>query len=337
MTLLAPTRLLVLVPIVLLAIAYLALQRRRTKYAVRFANLDLLESVAPNRPGWRRHLIAGTAGLAAVLVTVGLAQPAMAVTVPTEDAVVMLAIDTSTSMQATDVAPDRMAAAIDAATEFVDGLPEDAQVGLVSFNGTAQLLSAPTTDRASVVAAVERLSTDRGTAGGDAIEVALASIEVTLDEAAVAAARIDGVAVPPDVEVEDEMDDEAPAAAIILLSDGESTRGVDLLQAADAAAAANVPVSTITYGTTSGTVTVDGRTAGVPPDAATMSEVADRTGGEAFEATDAAELGAVYDDLEARIGTTSETRELTLGFVAAGLVALLLAVGAGFLWTGRFL
>ncbi|MEZ5294899.1 MAG: VWA domain-containing protein [Ilumatobacteraceae bacterium] len=171
MTLLTPTRLLLLVPVVALVAAYVVLQRRRERYAVRFANLELLESVAPRRPGWRRHLPAALAGLAAALVAVGLAQPAMAMEVPTEDAVVVLAIDTSTSMQATDVSPDRLTAAIDEAVGFVDQLPDGVQVGLVSFNGTAQVLSAPTDDRDAVITALEQLSTGRGTVAGDAIEL----------------------------------------------------------------------------------------------------------------------------------------------------------------------
>lgn len=335
MTLLTPTRLLLLIPVVALVAAYVVLQRRRERYAVRFANLELLESVAPRRPGWRRHLPAAMAGLAAALVAVGLAQPAMAMEVPTEDAVVVLAIDTSTSMQATDVSPDRLTAAIDEAVGFVDQLPDGVQVGLVSFNGTAQVLSAPTDDRDAVITALEQLSTGRGTAAGDAIEAALTTIAIALDDAA----STDGDALSAAVvePSDDGTADEAPAATIILLSDGSSTRGADLLTAASDAAAQNVPVSTITYGTASGVVTVDGTTAQVPPDATTMIEVAEISGGTAFEAASADELSAVYDDLEARIGTTTEQRELTLGFIAAGLVTLMVAAGAAFLWTGRFL
>jgi Ca-activated chloride channel family protein len=326
MTLLAPSRLLLLVPIVALAIAYVVLQHRRKRYAVRFTNLDLLESVAPRRPGWRRHVAAGLAGLAAVLMTIALARPAADMQVPTEDAMVVLAIDTSMSMAATDVAPSRMAAAIDEAVGFVDGLPDGFQVGLVAFDGTARVLATPTDDHAAVSAAIERLSTGPGTAGGDAIEAALATIEIALDDESADAFA------PATVDTGD-----APAATIIMLSDGTTTQGEDVLAAADSAAAENVPVSTITYGTASGVVTVEGQTVEVPPDTATMAEIADATGGSAFEAASADELRAVYDDLEARVGTTTEQRELALGFVAAAFVALLVAAGAAFVWTGRFL
>jgi Ca-activated chloride channel family protein len=333
MTLLAPSRLLLLVPVVALAIAYVVLQQRRKRYAVRFTNLDLLDSVAPRRPGWRRHVAAGLAGLAAVLMTVALARPAADMQVATEDAMVVLAIDTSMSMAATDVAPSRMAAAIEEAVGFVDDLPEEFQVGLVAFDGTARVLATPTDDHAAVIAAIEQLSTGPGTAGGDAIEAALATIRVALDEASTNAFA------PTALDTTDatETTDDPPAATIIMLSDGTTTRGEDVLAAAERAAAENVPVSTITYGTASGVVTVEGQTVEVPPDTATMAEVADTTGGTAFEAASADELRAVYDDLEARVGTTTERRELALAFVAAAFVALLVAAGAAFVWTGRFL
>jgi Ca-activated chloride channel family protein len=334
MTLLAPSRLLLLVPIVALTIAYVVLQQRRKRYAVRFTNLDLLESVAPRRPGWRRHVAAGLAGLAAILMTVALARPAADMQVATDDAMVVLAIDTSMSMAATDVAPSRMAAAIDEAVGFVDDLPEGFEVGLVAFDGTARVLATPTDDHAAVIDAIEQLSTGPGTAGGDAIEAALATIRVALGEESANAFA------PTALDTTDDTDDtagDAPAATIIMLSDGTTTRGEDVLAAAESAASQNVPVSTITYGTAAGVVTVEGQTVEVPPDTATMAEIADATGGTAFEAASADELRAVYDDLEARVGTTTEQRELALAFVAAAFVALLVAAGAAFVWTGRFL
>jgi Ca-activated chloride channel family protein len=336
MTLLAPSRLLLLVPIVALAIAYVVLQQRRRRYAVRFTNLDLLESVAPRRPGWRRHVAAGLAGLAAVLMTVALARPAADMQVATEDAMVVLAIDTSMSMAATDVAPSRMAAAIDEAVGFVDDLPDEFEVGLVAFDGTARVLATPTDDHAAVIAAIEQLSTGPGTAGGDAIETALATIRVALDEGSTNAFAPAALDTTGDTSDTSDTSD-APAATIIMLSDGTTTRGEDVLDAAGSAAAENVPVSTITYGTATGVVTVEGQTVPVPPDTATMAEIADATGGTAFEAASADELRAVYDDLEARVGTTTEQRELALAFVAAAFVALLVAAGAAFVWTGRFL
>ena len=337
MTLLVPSRLLLLVPVVALAIAYVVLQQRRRRFAVRFTNLHLLESVAPRRPGWRRHVAAGLAGLAAVLMTVALARPAADMQVATEDAMVVLAIDTSMSMAATDVAPSRMAAAIDEAVGFVDDLPDEFEVGLVAFDGTARVLATPTDDHAAVITAIEQLSTGPGTAGGDAIEAALATIRAALDEGSANAFAPTALDTSGDTDDTSDAAGDAPAATIIMLSDGTTTRGEDVLTAAGSAAAENVPVSTITYGTAAGVVTVEGQTVPVPPDTATMAEIADATGGTAFEAASADELRAVYDDLEARVGTTTEQRELALAFVAAAFVALLVAAGAAFVWTGRFL
>ncbi len=336
MTLLTPVRLLLVLPVVALAIGYVVMQSRRTRYAVRFTNLDLLDSVAPRRPGWRRHVAAGLAGLSAIALVIGLARPTMQMRVPTENAVVVLAIDTSTSMEATDVSPSRMAAAITEATAFVDDLPDEFEVGLVSFNGTAQVLAAPTTDHASVIAAINGLSTARGTAGGDAIEAALSSITVALAETAIepiVAPDAGSGAIEPDAA----NTDDPPAATVVMLSDGTTTAGTDILEAAALAAEQSIPVSTITYGTATGTVVVDGQTAAVPPDTEAMAAAADATGGIAFEAATADELGSVYEEIEARVGSTIEQRDVSLVFVAGAFVMLLLAAGAAFVWTGRFL
>jgi Ca-activated chloride channel family protein len=331
MNLLAPHRLWLLVPVAALAVAYVVLQRRRRRYAVRFTNLDLLDSIAPKRPGWRRHVAAALAGIAAMAMVVGLARPVAAMEVATEDAVVVLAIDTSMSMQATDVAPTRIDAAVHEAVTFVESLPDSFQIGLVSFAGTAQVLAAPTDDHAAVIAAIEALTTGKGTAGGDALQAALTSIESTLADTAIQA-----LAGAADAAGAGEMDD-APAATVVMLSDGATTAGADVVEAAQEAADAGIPVSTITYGSAAGTLTIAGETMPVPPDTESMAEVAELTGGTAFAAATADDLAAVYADIEARIGTTIEERELAPAFVAAGLAALLAAAAAAFAWTGRFL
>lgn len=337
MSFLDPIRLLLLVPVAALVAVYLVLQRRRRRYAVRFTNTDLLASIAPKRPGWRRHVAAALAGLSAIALVVGLARPTTEVTVDTEDAVVVLAIDTSLSMGATDVEPSRMAVAIDEATAFVDDLPDGVAVGVIAFDGSVRVLAMPTHDRATVISSIEGLTTGPGTAGGDAIATALRTIEMALDGDAPIDALTGVPNEPADPGDDDGVGDAEPAATIVMLSDGTTTVGMDILDASQLAADAGVPVSTITYGTESGVVTVEGQTIPVPPDRETMSEVADVTDGEAFEATNVDELRAVYADLEARVGTTTEQRELTLAFVAGAFAALLLAAGASFVWTGRFL
>ena len=330
MTFLDPLRLLLLVPVGALVVAYLVLQRRRRRYAVRFASLDLLDKVAPRRAGWRRHVPAALALLAAAALVVGLARPTVDMSVTAQEGVVMLAIDTSLSMDATDVEPSRLDAAVEEAIAFVDELPEQFDVGLVAFDGTAEVLAMPTDDHVAVATAIETLRTGPGTAGGDAIHAALAAIE-TASAGDASAARRPATDSEPDASV-----DESPAAAIVLLSDGTTTQGSDVLSAAELAADVGVPISTITYGTAAGTVTVDGEIVPVPPDAETMDEIADVTGGRSFEAVSSDELAAVYADLEGSLHTETEQREITLVFVAGAFFALLLAAGAALVWTGRF-
>jgi Ca-activated chloride channel family protein len=337
MNFLAPERLVLLVPVAALAVAYLVLQRRRRRYAVRFTNLDLLDSVAPRRPGWRRHVAAGLAGLAAAAMVVGLARPTAAMSVPTSRSVVMLAVDTSTSMEAVDVEPSRIDAAIAEASRFVEDLPDEIEVGLVSFAGSARIVVPPTSDHGDVTAAIADLSTGPGTAGGEAIEASLAAIHSALgDDPDLGGGAAAGGDAKADGTTGDATDD-APPATIVMLSDGTTTMGMPVDVAAEHAAASNVPVSTIVYGTDSGTVQVDGQTVPVPPDTEAMQAVAETTGGQTFEAATAEELQAVYADIEADVGTTTEQRELSLAFVAGGFVALLLAATAAFVWTGRFL
>src|SRR5213592_2850995 len=151
MTFLSPSRLLLLVFVFALGAAYVVLQKRRRHYAVRFTNIALLDSVAPKRPGWRRHLSAAIAGVALIAMVVGLARPARDEKVPREEAVVMLAIDVSRSMTATDVAPSRLESAVAAAKDFVDGVPGGFRVGLVAFDDEARILATPTLERQVVI------------------------------------------------------------------------------------------------------------------------------------------------------------------------------------------
>jgi len=331
MSFLAPLRLLLLVPVAALVVTYVLMQRRRRKYAVRFASMDLLDKVAPRRSGWRRHVAAGLLGLAAVAMVVGLARPTVETTVEAEGGVVVLAIDTSLSMDATDVQPNRLDAAIAEATAFVDGLPEAIEVGLVSFDGTARVLVMPTIDHETVVTAISGLETGPGTAGGDAIHASLTAIEAAQSDDETA---LRGAGAQP--EVSDEDADGAPTATIVLLSDGATTQGSDVLEAAEIAADSGVPISTITYGTEAGTVTVDGEVVPVPPDAETMEEVAETTGGLSFEAASPDELAAVYADLEGDLGNQTEQREITLIVVAIGFFVLLAGAALSMVWTGRF-
>jgi Ca-activated chloride channel family protein len=244
--------------------------------------------------------------------------------------VVVLAIDVSASMSATDVSPTRLQAAVAAGSEFVKQMPAGFEVGLVAFDGTARVVRTPTKDHDSVVAALGQLEVGPGTATGDGILAALDSIAQ--------AQSSDGTAQPAAVTTTTQPSSKsAPSATIVLLSDGVPTVGTKLATAEDAAVEAKVPVSTITYGTDAGSVVVEGETVAVPPDPASMAEVASTTGGSAFQASSAKELAKVYSSIQARVGYTTQPREITVWFVTAGILVLLAAVLFSLLWTGRLL
>jgi Ca-activated chloride channel family protein len=326
MTFLAPSHLWFLLVIAGLAAAYVALQIRRRHYAVRFANLELLESVAPRRPGWRRHVAAAAVGLALVAFIVSLARPVRAELVPRKQAIVMLVLDTSASMEATDVSPSRIESAVAAAKSFIADVPDTFQIGLVTFNKTAQLVAAPTTDHETVIAALDTVTTAPGTAAGEGIYTALDAID-----AAIAAANGDATTASSSATAAKKV------STIVLLSDGETDVGRSVTDAAQAAADANVPVTTIAYGTDQGTITLDGKTVSVPSDPAQMQAVADTSGGTAFQASSASELSSVYSDIQGRVGYHHEQREILRWFVGVGVIALIAAAGASMVWSGRFL
>jgi Ca-activated chloride channel family protein len=312
---LSPWRLLLLVVVAALAVVYVVFQRRRSAYAVRFTNLDLLESVAPKRPGWRRHLTAAVQLLALAVLVVAFAQPTHEVKVPRERATVVLAIDTSLSMEATDVAPSRIDAAKAAATSFLDDVPAEVNVGLVSFSGTSSLEVAPTTDRKVVADAIAGLRLGEGTAIGSAIDT-------SLDALGTVPPAPDGSAVP---------------AAIVVMSDGTTTMGVANDDAATRAKQEGVPVSTIAFGTDKGTVTIGdtGEVVRVPVDAEALAAIADQTGGQAYEAATQGQLTDVYASIGSSIGFDTIDSEITEWFVAGALLGFVLAAGFALAWSNR--
>jgi Ca-activated chloride channel family protein len=324
MTFVWPLALLGLVLVPLAALGYWWVQRRRARYAVRFTNLDLLASVVERSPGWRRHLPPALALLALAALVVGVARPQASVNVPREEGSVVLTIDVSGSMRATDVEPDRITAARAAAKGFVEALPDSVRVGLVAFSSAVEVAAAPTTDKQDVLDAIDDLDADGGTALGDAIAVSAESARDALPDGG-------------------EADGEGPAAAaVLLLSDGANTQGARQPDdAADEAAELGVPVSTVALGTDEGSVEVPAEFGGtqtvpVPPDKETLREVAQRTGGQYFEAPTAEQLAAVYEELGSRVGHEREKRELTAAFAGAGAVLLLIGSALSALWFGRF-
>jgi Ca-activated chloride channel family protein len=348
MTFLAPLLLLALLLVPVLLALYAWAQRRRSRYAVRFTNLDLLANLAPRRPAWRRHVPPAIYLAAVVALVLGLARPTMVVAVPREDATVLLAIDVSGSMKATDVAPTRLDAAREAAQGFIDQLPEGIRVGIVAFASRPVTLVAPTTDREELDAALGGLRALDGTAMGDALMQVLDLAERIQADADSGDAESDddaGATPSPDASAAPDSAVDTPTGepvvAAILLSDGANSVGeAEPLDAAERAASLGVPIYTIALGTAAGQVQVQDEfgqtvTLDVPPDTATLAQIAEVTSATAFDAPTAEELSAVYDNLQSRIGYTEEEQEVTSWFAAGALVLVVLAAGLSAVWFGR--
>lgn len=313
----SPQRLWLLVGVFALAGGYVYLQRRRSRYAVRFTNLRLLDRVAPDRPAWRRHVPASLFLAMMALLVVGFARPSAEVKVPRERATVIVAVDVSTSMLATDVRPDRLSAAKVAAQKFADSLPDEFNVGLVAFAGSAAVVVAPSTDREALRAGIKRLAEGstgvQGTAIGEAINTSLEAVR-TLDAKAA---------------------DNPPPARVVLLSDGANTSGRDPMEAAADAVQAKVPVHTISFGTPGGAVDRGGRPVKVPVDGMTLRSVADETGGGYHEAGSSDELRDVYEDIGTSVGYRMQRQDVSARFIGVGLVLAMAAATGSMVWFSR--
>ena len=311
----SPQRLWLLLAIGVLAAVYVALQWRRRHYAVRFTNVDLLDKVAPKRPGWRRHIVALLFLATCAFQVVAFAGPQKMSRIPRERATVILAIDVSLSMDATDVEPSRIEGAKEAALAFVESVPPKINIGLVSFNSRAIILVPPSTDRDRVRTAISNLSLGNGTAIGDAILSSLESLK----------------AAPPDEQ------GTQPPAAIVLLSDGKTTVGTPDSEAARIAAEAGVPVSTIAFGTEDGRIRSPdtGTYISVPVDEEALAKIADTTGGSSFGAQSTAELKSIYSDIGSAVGYEKAPREITRLFVGLAMLAALMTAALSLTWFQR--
>jgi Ca-activated chloride channel homolog len=317
MNFLHPGRLWLFIAVAAVVAGYVLIHLRRRRAIERYTSSHLHSSIAPDRLGWRRHVAPVLAAGALALVVLGLAQPAMAQNVARDEGVVVLTVDVSASMTATDIAPTRIEAAIEGASKFVDEIPDGIEVGLVAFDGTARLLVEPTVDHESVITAVHTLTTGPRTATGEGIATALDSITSSLSKGALAA-------------------DDVPAS-VVLLSDGYTTVGRSAEQAAQMAADLGVPITTIAYGTPTGTVQVQGQIVDVPADTSTMRTVAEMTGGRSFEATSAGELDKAYTDIRTIVGYTTEYRDVSRALFGAGLLVLIGSTPFAFVWAARAL
>jgi len=322
---------LLLVPLAL--VGYALIQRRRTQYAVRFTNLDLLANVVDRSPGWRRHVPAALALLALSALVLAVARPTVAEEVDRKQASVVLTIDLSGSMAAEDVSPTRIAAAQDAANAFLEQVPEEVKVGLVTFSSGVDVQVTPTTDRDAVRVALDGLQPGGGTALGDAIarsaDVAATSVQDSSADVPTTPASTTG-------------EEEAPPAVVLLLSDGANSAGrLEPAEAAQQAASQDVPIDTVALGTADGQVTVDPedgsgpQTIPVPPDPETLQAVSDATGGQFFDAADAEALRAVYERVGSSVATATEQTDVGYWFAGAGAVLLLAGAALSAVWFNR--
>jgi Ca-activated chloride channel family protein len=319
-TFLASWRLVFVVAPLALLVAYLIAQRSRRKAAVRFSSVDLLASVAPRRPGWQRHLPAVAFVLALFTFVLAFAQPARLVRTAKQRATVVLTLDTSGSMVATDISPTRLAAAQQAARNFVQALPSGVQVGLVSFSTDASMLVAPTSDRSTLLAAINGLQAGGGTATAAAINLSV--------KAATSVPAATG-------------NKKAPGT-VVLMSDGSPTIGENGMSSTDsvtsedqAAKAAGVKINTIAFGTANGTVTIDGETIPVPADPAAMAKIASETGGRTFGAQSAGQLKSVYNEIGRAVGYDVHRRDITAWFIAIALFMMVAAALGALVWNQR--
>jgi Ca-activated chloride channel family protein len=310
---LEPRWLLAVLPVLVLAGLYVWRQLRRRAYAVRFTNVELLRSLAPKGAGWRRHVGASILLVSMLVLATAMARPSVDAKQPLERATVMLAIDVSLSMQSNDVTPTRLAAAQEAAKQFVRQLPDAFNVGLVSFAKSANVLVSPTKEHAEILAAIDGLELAEATATGEAVFTCLDAIK---------SVPADGASGPP-------------PARIVLLSDGFRTFGRSIEEAGTAAAAARVPVSTIAFGTDTGTVEIQGQQQRVPVDRQSLQQLAQMTKGNFYEAASLPQLKRVYQDMGSSIGYRTKPREVTQWYVGIALLMAMAAAGASLMWTSR--
>jgi Ca-activated chloride channel homolog len=320
---LSPGRLAILILPMALTVGYLVLQARRRRYAMRFTTVEMLDQVAPDRPGWRRHLPAIGLIVAAVVATMAFARPVIAGETRESTQLVVLAIDTSISMEAEDVSPSRVDAAREAAGAFLDAVPEGVAVGVVGFDGVARNLISPTTRidavRRMIEGSINHSGLGEGTAIGEAVFLGIEAIEASAGNTA----------------DESGTSDEA-AGTIVVLSDGETTMGRTNDEAATAARSAGIPVHTIAFGTDAGTIMdpFEGEVP-VPVNEEALAELASQTDGKALTAASVEQLSQVYEDLGRSVTVEKEQVEIGDWFAGAALALLSLAGVGSLVWFGR--
>jgi Ca-activated chloride channel homolog len=324
----------------LLVLLYWWLLYRRKRATLRFANLAIVKQAMGKGPGWRRHVPPVLMLLALATLLLASARPRAVITLPLQQETIILAMDVSGSMRATDVQPNRMVAAQEAAKAFLNDLPRSVRVGVVSFAGTAAVVQPPTQNREDIVAAIDRFQLQRGTAIGSGIVLSLATI---FPDAGIDLSQITGqrnMPLGPGDKPPKEFTPVQPgsftSAAIVLLTDGQRTTGPDPLDAAKMAADRGVKVYSVGIGTKEGeTIGFEGWSMRVRLDEETLKNVANLTRAEYFYAGTAADLKKVYESLSSRLIVEKKETEITALFAAVAAALVLLASGLSVWWFGR--
>ena len=324
----------------LLVLLYLWLLGRRKKSAVAWASLGLVKEAMGSSRAWRRHVPPALLLVALTSLLVATARPTAVVTLPLVEQTIILAMDVSGSMRATDVEPNRLVASQNAAKAFVADLPRAVRIGVVSFAGTAAVVQPPTQSREDVVAAIDRFQLQRGTAIGSGIVLSLATLfpDAGIDLSQITGARPmpPGPNDKPKPEFTPVEPGSYPSAAIILLTDGQRTTGPDPLEAAKMAADRGVRVYTVGVGTKDGeTIGFEGWSMRVRLDEPTLKNIASITRADYFYAGTAADLKTVYQGLSTRLVVEKKETEISALFAAAGALLVVLAAGLSVWWFGR--
>ncbi len=347
MTFLWPEMLWLFLLVPALVAGYFYLLRRKRQTALRYASLSMVKEALGSGQKYRRH-IPPLLFLVALMALIGaIARPAAVVTLPSQHRTIILAMDVSGSMRATDVQPNRITASQNAAKAFVADQPSNVRIGVVSFAGTAAVVQAPTQNREDVIAAIDRFQLQRATAIGSGIIVSLATIfpDAGIDVSSLIYGRNGPRGVPLDQAGKADKKDFKPvepgsytSAAIILLTDGQRTTGPDSIDAARMAADRGVRIFTVGFGTKSGeTIGFEGWSMRVRLDEETLKTIASMTRGEYFYAGTAADLKKVYESLNSRFLLEKKDMEISALFAAAAAVAALVSALLSLLWFNRIL
>jgi Ca-activated chloride channel family protein len=328
--------LLLLLP--LLVIGYLWLQAKRKRIVLGYSNLGLVRQALAGTATWRRHIPPTILLIAIASMIIAGARPVMDVLLPTARKTIVLAMDVSGSMQATDVYPTRLAASQAAAKEFVSNLPEAVRVAVVAYAGSAHLVQAPTRDRAAVMDSIDAFQLQRATAIGNGIIVALGTIFPAegIDVSSFSARGTKYLGSGDEIGLAGAAVGSYGAAAIVLLSDGQNTSGIDPIEAARFAARRGVRIYTVGFGTRQGaTINMNGWTMRVQLDEDALKKVARLTGAAYYRASDQMELSAAYEALTHELVMEKAEREVSGLFANIATVLTLLAAALSIAWFGR--